>query len=279
MKRKIQILLIIVVTISCIYFGINTRKNNAINITQIKTVSEETLSYMIETNKGSIIMIDGGSYDDSEHLEQVLMEKGGVVDSWFVTIAHSQNFGALKNIIENKKVQINHIYVSFNTVEWYQAYEPDRVEPIIEFMELIYSAENMNKVQDIPSRFEVKIDNLNLMALNVKNSDLHGDYAGFNQSMVIKVDNTYKSMIFMGNIADQAAMKFKDNSLDEINCDAVQISNNGDQYVNNEVYKKMTPQYLFIPGLTNGYDVELKNLLKAKECYTSENGDVSIKIW
>ena len=179
----------------------------------------------------------------------------------------------------NEKENSTNILPEIIPAQTIQDIYTDLVTPIVEFMDLIYSSENMNKVQDIPNRFEIKIDNLYLTALNVKNPDLNGDYAGFNQSMVIKVNNTYKSIIFMGNIANQAAQKFKDNNLDEIDCDAVQISNNGAQHVNNEIYKKMTPEYLFMPASNKNYVDELKNILELEESNIFEGKNTEIKIW
>ena len=94
MKRNIQIAFLILVTIACIVLGIYTRNQSAILVTQIVTNSEETLSYLLETKEKNVIMIDGGSYEESEHLEQILMEKGGIVEGWFMTTLHLQNFGA-----------------------------------------------------------------------------------------------------------------------------------------------------------------------------------------
>ena len=284
MRKIVRILMIGIITVFCIMMGIYTRKQNAICVTQIQTHLEESLSYMLETRNHQIIMIDGGSYEDSQQLEKILLEKGGIVEAWFVTLAHSQNFGALQKIIQNNKVQINHIYVSFNHREWYQTYEPDRYAEIAEFFDLLYGENVASKVQDVPNRFEILVDNLYVTTLHVKNPDFTGEYAGFNQSMVIKVNNTYKSMIFMGNIANEMAHHFKDNNLDEIDCDAVQISNNGQQKVDFEIYQKMTPHDLFMSlpqsaEETKNHLQDLKTSLKAKQMYASCDGDITVKIW
>lgn len=257
MKSKLKILLIIFVTLGCIYLGFQTRKNKAINVTGIQTTKNSSLSYMLKTDKNNIVMIDGGSYEDSEYLENILLSNGGIVESWYITLAHSENFGALQRILENGKIQINHIYISFNSLEWYSIYEPERYDEISEFFDLIYSSEYSTVLGDVPNKFESIIDNLYITVLNIKNPELIDEYAGFNQSMVIKVSNTYKSIIFMGNIANEAAKKFKDNNLDEIDCDVVQISNNLTVNAQDEIYKLMTPE----------------NILK------EENYDTTMKIW
>lgn len=272
MKKKLGIILIFFVTIACVYSGFKTRERNGIVVTKIATNSENGLSYMLETNQNNIIMIDGGSTEDSYELEKLLIQKGGIVDRWFITVAHSENFGAMKKIIENGNIEIRNIYISFNEASWYEKNEIERYAETTEFLDLIYSEENIKKVYDVPLRYEMLIDNLYITVLNTKNPEIKGEYAGLNQSMVIKVNNTYKSMIFMGNIAFEAAEKFKDNNLDEINCDAVQISNNR---VSDDIYKMMTPEYIFAPEKSN-----IKNILQIEDKnYISSNENMTIKIW
>lgn len=283
MKQKLQIAFLILVTIACIILGINTRNRSAILVTQIATNSEESLSYLVESKENSIIMIDGGSYEESEHLEQILTEKGGIVKGWFVTNLYSQNFGALEKIIQNGKVEIQNIYLTTNPRDWYETHEPDQYAENMEFLDLL--SEKSLQVWQVPNRHEILVDNLYITVLNIVNPELTGSYAAFNQSMVIKINNTYKSMIFMGNIAQEAAEKFKDNNLDEIDCDAVQICNNGAQFVPDEIYQKMTPKYLFMPVPKNSnqekaekYLQNLGKTLNAEEVYASNKGDITVKI-
>lgn len=288
MKKKISILLIILVTISCIYSGIRTREKNGIVVTQIQTQNSEALSYMLQTSKNNIIMIDGGDQQDSEHLEKILQDKGGSVEAWFITRAHPESFGAMKRILENEKIQVNHIYISFNEASWYCENEAEKYPEIAEFLDFIYREDNIKKVYNVPLRYELLVDNLYFTVLNVANPALTGEFASWNQSMIVKVNNTYKSMIFMGNIGQEGAKHFKDNNLDEIACDAVQIPNNGAS-IDNEIYQKMMPMYLFMPipqksdneGIEKAKNLEnhLKNSLKIKESYVGSAGDVTVKIW
>lgn len=288
MKKKISILLIIVVTIACIYLGIQTREKNGMVITQIQTQEPEALSYMLQTSKNNIIMIDGGSQQDSQILEKILQDKGGNVEAWFITRAHPESFGAMKSILENGKIQVNHIYISFNDASWYSENEPEKYSEIAEFLDFIYREDNIKKVYNVPLRYELLVDNLYFTILNVANPTLTGEFASWNQSMIVKVTNTYKSMIFMGNIAQEGAKHFQDNNLDEIACDAVQIPNNGVS-IDQEIYQKMKPTYIFMPIPKNRNNTVIekakslenyfKNDLKIKESYVTSEEDVTVKIW
>ncbi len=277
MRRKIKIVGIIMITIACIYLGIRTREKNGIVVMSLKTSQQQSFGYLLETNKQKIVMIDGGSAEDSEHLEELLLQKGGVVETWFITIAHPENFGAMQEIMKKEKIEIKNIYISFNPADWYAKYEPEKYEEVAEFLDLIYSEDVIQKVYNVPLRFEVLVDNLYFTVLNVANPDLESTQLGFDQSMVIKVNNTYRSMIFMGSIGNIGAQKMKDNNLDEIDCDAVQISNT--EQVEDEIYQKMTPKYLFATGKQKTYLEHLKQLLKPTEVYISNGEDMTVKIW
>ena len=212
------------------------------------------------------------------------MQNGGVVTHWYITLAHNQNFGALQKIIENGKVKVENIYISFNSIEWYEKYEYDRVSPIIEFLSVL--AEKNQNYAEIPANYEIQFDDWYISILNWKNPDFNGDYAGFNQSMIIKVNNMYRSIIFMGNCANQAGEFFKNNHLDEINCDVVQVSNNGAQFIDNEVYQKMKPKYLLMSVPTDSnkeesknYINNLKNILDSEDVYLSNKEDKTLVIW
>ena len=181
MKKKISILLIIVVTIACIYLGIRTREKNGIVVTQIQTENPEALSYMLQTNGNNIIMIDGGNQYDSEHLENVLQGKGGSVEAWFITRADPECFGAMKRILENEKVQVNHIYISFNEASWYSENEPEKYPEIAEFLDFIYDEDNIQKVYNVPLRYELLVDHLYVTVLNVANPALTDEFATYNQ--------------------------------------------------------------------------------------------------
>lgn len=49
------------------------------------------MGYIIVTNLGKVIVVDGGLYTDGPKLEKYIDEYGGKVDSWFITHFHSDH--------------------------------------------------------------------------------------------------------------------------------------------------------------------------------------------
>ena len=286
MKKKLKVVLVILITILCIMQGFRVRRKNAIRVESINVAGKNSISYLLETSQNHIIMIDGGSKEDAEHLQEVLQEKGGVIEAWFITRASSQNFGALEKIMENDQIEIHQIYTSFNSEEWYEKNVPEDYPEMSHFFEIMKGEKWANKVVEVPEKLKVVFDNLQIRVLNIKNPELTGEYAKWNQSMVLRVSNTYKSMIFMGNIAQEAAKKCRDNNRDVWNCDAVQVSFNQEQNVEDEIYQEMTPEYIFIPTSKNTEQVEiedysqkLKELLNVPEVQDASKSENVIEIW
>ena len=57
--------------------------------------------YTIETTKGKLIVVDGGSEAEEEYVRGVLAEKGKKVDAWILTAFRSEHMGAFCKIYKN----------------------------------------------------------------------------------------------------------------------------------------------------------------------------------
>ena len=64
------------------------------------------MAYLIDTPDGKTIIIDGGLYcrEEADQLYQMIQERGGHVDLWILTHAHSDHIGALTWMMEHLPV-------------------------------------------------------------------------------------------------------------------------------------------------------------------------------
>ena len=81
------------------------------------------MSYLIDTPDGRVVMIDGGNYgsEDADKLYEMIRQRGGRVDLWIMTHAHSDHFGALPWIMEKYPVfdiEIGKMCFHFPDREW-----------------------------------------------------------------------------------------------------------------------------------------------------------------
>lgn len=252
MKKKLKLLfrivLIIAITCLCIAAGFHTRHVNAIVVTQFGQDGNRSMGYMLKTKEDRLVMIDGGLPEYSNHIIDVIKENGGVVEAWFITHAHVDHASVILDALKDSDIQINNIYVSLNGKEWYEEYEVDQGR--IDFATLLIDtlAEDgiKDRVHEVNLREEFNIDNLNFKILKIKNPE-YIENAGNNQSVVIKVSNTYKSLLFLGDLGAEYQEDFINDNQDEIKADAVQMGHYGQHAVNKEVYEKIDPDICFWP--------------------------------
>lgn len=295
--KKVSIILILLITTCvCVVLGLKTRYEAGILVTQFAPQTErETMGYMLKTNENNIIMIDGGTIGDAEHVKSAIKENGGNVKIWYLTHAHDDNFGTLLSILndENSGIVVENIFLNLNSEEWYQKNDSENYEnyAIKELFETLDKYEVKSKIHILENREETIVDNLMFKILKVATPEIT-ENAGNNQSVVIKVSNMYKSILFLGDLGVEASKDFVDHNLDEINCDAVQVAYHGQNSVDFETYKKISPKICFWPTSEKLWNSEYEpaendilkarqwmETLKVKENYIAKDGDITVRIW
>lgn len=64
------------------------------------TTPYQMMCYVINTNNGKVIVIDGGNHGQAEELYRVLNKLGKTVDLWILTHFHSDHFGAIIDLLD-----------------------------------------------------------------------------------------------------------------------------------------------------------------------------------
>lgn len=269
-KRKILLgLLIVVVTIGCIFLGLKTRYAARLIVTGL---AGEGNGYLITTSKNNTIVIDGGTKNDSARLKELLKEKANSnVTAWFLTSPTEENSGALLELLKDDEIAIHQIYVSFNARDWYGNSEADdeTLSKIEILLDTIYDEENRDKVVELERRAQYQFDNCIITPLEVKNEEISSGKLA-DQTVILKLDNTFKNIIFFGNAGEVEKQYFIENDKDQFDCDAAQISNNS----NHELWNYIKPTYLILSGEQYGAGQGT-----AENIYTKENGEVTLEIW
>lgn len=271
-RKILLIILIIIVTISCIYLGYKTRYNNRLIVTQL---AGEGNGYVIQTSENNLIVIDGGTQNDATRLKEIIQEKGNSnVTAWFLTLPQGENSGALVKLLNDPDLTIANVYVSINTIEWYEnlGLEQTDIEEIKDLMNVLFEEKNRNKIIGMPRRGRYKVDNCFITALEVKDEQKLENVIS-DQTVILKLDNTFKNMIFLGNTGMEKGHYFKENNQDQFNCDSVQISTNGEETANPEIFEKINPKYVMVSGDT------VPKYIQAENMYTKSNGEFTLEIW
>lgn len=289
-KTKIALLLLIIIILIIIILCYN---KTSVTLTQLSPQgSRQMMGYILKTNTGKLILIDGGTIEDTENLIKQINQNGGKVHCWFLTHAHDDHVGAFTEIVNNTDIQIEKIYVSVNELSWYEQNEPSRVEFTRKFLETL--ALQKHKVIEPTLNEKIIIDNLQIEILGIKNPEII-ENAGNEQSMVFTINTRRNKMLFLGDTGEISSKKLLENQKENLKSDIVQMAHHGQQGATKELYEEVkpkiclwpTPKWLWDNDAGEGFNTgnwktletrEWMEELKIKKHYIAKDGDITIKI-
>ena len=292
-NKKILLIITILFIITTIIIGVKNIKH--IVIIQLSNQSHrQMMGYIIKTENEKLIIIDGGTTDDTENLVNQINKNGSKVDYWFITHAHDDHAGAFTEIVNNTDIEIKNVYISLNDFSWYEQNELARAE----FSKKLIDIVKLGRIKDVvhePSVNEkFKIDNLNVEILGIRNPEIT-ENAGNEQSMVIKFNTNKSSLLILGDTGVQSSKKLLDTQKDKLKSDIVQMAHHGQAGATKELYEAIspkvclwpTPEWLWNNDNGSGYNsgdwktIETRKWMKdlgVIKNYVEKDGDISIWI-
>jgi len=204
------------------------------------------LSYVIKTDKGKLIVIDGGWLEDGEYLKKFIAAHGGHVHSWFLTHCHDDHIGALSWILTNKaNITIDNIYASFPPLDWVKTNSPGTVSTVEIFQAALTNAGRATVKTHAGD--SIDIDDVHIEILN--DFDLAITRNGINNSSIlIKVSDPTKAVLFLGDLGKiggtNLLTKIDHNKL---KADYVQMAHHGQCGAGKTFYEIINPKYCLWP--------------------------------
>lgn len=219
-------------------------------------------SYVFQTDKGKVVVMDGGMPEESKFLRGFIAALGNEVEAWFISHPHNDHMGALWDILKDRKgMKISHIYHS--------RFSPEQVEsehPYNEYARDFYAILDTVSIPVTDIRqagLQGAIDGLNYKVLGVVNEEFKTDGVYNNSSMVIKVWDGKKSILFLGDTEAQSCRKLLDGPYrNELDCDYLQMAHHGQHGCTEEFYKTIkfkvclwsTPHWVWTNDQGAGYN-------------------------
>lgn len=204
-------------------------------------------SYVFQTDKGKVVVIDGGFRTQDNYLRGIIAALGNEVEAWFISHPHNDHCGALTQILEDQKVggmKINNVYHSRFTESHIDAEQPYN-QYAREFYAALdkAAADGRLTVHDLHEDAigkELKIDGMNIKILSVTNDELRMNPYN-NSSMIMRIWDGKKSILFLGDSGVECGQKLYDRLAKEgqtklLNCDYVQMAHHGQQGCSKEFY-------------------------------------------
>ncbi len=257
---------------------------------QINTIGN---SYVIRTDNNKIIVIDGGVKEEENYLRGFLAALGNVVDCWFVTHPHDDHMGALTEILENPKgVIIGEICQSSFSDNLMDS-EPASKEAAVKYYEAVKNSGI--KSTEVTPGMVFTFGHTTFKILGIKNEELSGTNPYNNSSVVMKVSDPIKSVLFLADTGKESGNKLLSGPFkDELDCDYIQMAHHGQQGVSMDFYRTVkfraclwpTPTWVYNNDLGSGFNTgdlttmetrETMDQLKITEQYFSFDGVTKIE--
>ncbi len=205
----------------------------------------QMMGYVIKTDGGKVIVIDGGWEEQTSELYRILEMVGKDVDIWFLTHEHIDHFGAIKGIIkDHKDVTIKKFYTNTCSEAVVNAFNESQLAEHREWRDFV-EAEELDTLRLEMDQI-LTVDNVTIEVLGIDNPDIFVNNSN-NQSVVLKFIEGDFTMLFLSDLGVDGGVKLLQNAGDRLKCRAVQMAHHGQYGVDREVYEKVAAKYAFWP--------------------------------
>ena len=224
---------------------------------QVNTIGN---SYVFLTDKGRVVVMDGGMKDEAPYLRGFIAALGNEVEAWFVSHPHKDHAGALTEILKKPDgMKIHKIYHSRFPEELVMLEKPNPDAPPF------YDALDRSGVETVDMRepgLVLRIDGLNLKVLGVTNPELTTNPYN-NSSSIFRVWDKDKSIVFLGDAGVECGDKVLAGPYGkDLDCDYLQMAHHGQQGCSEQFYKTIrfkyclwpTPSWVWNNDTGKGYD-------------------------
>lgn len=232
------------------------------SLTQISS-STDTIgnSYLLVTGNGKVIVMDGGYASDEAKLRTKIAEVGNHVDAWFISHPHGDHVGAVIPILENRKgIVIDRLYHSRLNTALQDAENGAKIMYATPFYNVLDNQTGTEVINVQTTGRVYDIDGVKIKVLGIANPELLTN-AYNNASMVLKVWDASKSVLFLGDAGEESGEKLLKAFPKDLDCDYIQMAHHGQQGCNEKFYKTVnfraclwpTPSWLWKAGTSSQY--------------------------
>ncbi len=252
-------------------------------------------SYIVTSEFGKVIVIDGGYRRNAEHLLEVLREVTGQekphIDMWILTHPHLDHVDAFLEVVEKHfdEVEIGKICYNFPSTQFLLQEDESAAQTNEEFFaDLPIFAD---KICIASTRDVYEFENIKIEVLYSADAELNMN-VGNNSSLVFKMTVGDKTIMFTGDCGVEAGQKIVRMWADsgKLKCDICQMAHHGQngcdrnfyEIVNPQIALWNTPDWLWNNDAGKGYNthvfrtVEVRQWMEELGCkinYITKDGD------
>lgn len=209
----------------------------------------QMLSTLFLSPSGKVVMVDGGDIADGEFLHSTLMKLGGVVDTWFITHAHSDHYRALGEILGKPAMgglKIGRLVYDFPAEEHFAKWEPACIERLRAFLQGV--ERNRLKVEKPKKGWTCDFgEGLTFRALNEPDVRIEHNFVN-NTSICYRVENGGRTLLVTGDIGEEMANWILHwNRPEDVKSDICFMSHHGQSGAHRAFYEAVKPEICIWP--------------------------------
>lgn len=237
------------------------RKTGHFSLMQISSV-RDTIgnSYLLKTNGGKVVMMDGGFDFEAPNLREKLKDAGGHVDLWFISHPHEDHMAAMAAILADPQgITVDRIVYSRLPDEFLDNEPASGAHARGYYRILDNTCERTDVINLHRPMQRFDIDGIGILVLTADHPGFrHRDFN--NQSIIIRVWDDAKSVVFLGDAGEECGDAALLECRDYLDCDYLQMAHHGQGGVSEAFYKTIhfraclwpTPSWVWEPGARIG---------------------------
>ena len=237
-------------------------------ICQLKNSSHiQMMGYVIKTADGKIIVVDGGTKFDTEHLVEVIKQMSGTekprVDAWLLTHAHNDHIVPFCDVVEKyaDEIEIDKVYYNFPSVKFVSDTEPSEACTVERFYSLLGKFAAAATV--VTEGDEYLIGDTKMEILYTQDPSIRFNPLN-NSSTVFRLTLGDKTVIFLGDLGVESGNKMLARLGDTLKSDLCQMAHHGQAGCSRNVYEAIKPSACFWCAPDWLYENDIGKLDKSK---------------
>lgn len=208
--------------------------------------NESQMGYILRTDDGQILVVDGGIEKSSDILDNFLLQLGGTVNTWIVTHPHKDHIGALLGIIKGGNIKIDRIIQSVIDPQWVGVNEYINYNYVLNYNKTIENSGIETLDVSVGDTYSVG-NQVELQIIGIRNEEITKNAIN-NSSLVFKIVSPWKSVLFLGDLGEEGGDKIlKNTEVQELHTDYVQMAHHGQAGVKKDFYTAVNAEYALWP--------------------------------
>lgn len=228
----------------------------------------QMMSFLIVTEHGKVIAIDGGNKQDTEYFHgyiEALLGKKPHIDLWFLTHPHDDHTDVLYEMLRHfpEDFTVGKLIYNFPPFDFLEQYEQPCAHTISELDELLpLLREKGTEICVVEKGDRFSLDGVEFEILRTYDTAFTHN-ADNNSSMVFRMDADGQSVLFVGDLGIEGGRQVLETvPAEKLHVDFVQMAHHGQNGVERSFYEACapkaclwaTPQWLWDNNAGKGYN-------------------------